>query len=198
VAAEDPRSLVAGLIDSHGPQLRRFLLRRVRNAADVTGYALCTGLFIAADADAAGLTDELVPEVEINARRESLRHLRSEVVRLEEDFYAKYNELNTDDQYDVQCDQTEPTGSTLRRRECHPVFVNRATAAEAYAFLGEDPVPPASSVIVRKWPAFEKTLLKAIKTHPELQKLAATHAAMQKRYEVVRKLKFKGKVIVLD
>jgi RNA polymerase sigma factor (sigma-70 family) len=35
VAAEDPQSLVAGLIDSHGPQLRRFLLRYVRNSADV-------------------------------------------------------------------------------------------------------------------------------------------------------------------
>jgi RNA polymerase sigma factor (sigma-70 family) len=31
----DRQSLVSGLIDSHGPQLRRFLLRRVRNAADV-------------------------------------------------------------------------------------------------------------------------------------------------------------------
>jgi RNA polymerase sigma-70 factor (ECF subfamily) len=33
--AEDPHSRVAGLIDSHGPQLRRFLARRVRNPADV-------------------------------------------------------------------------------------------------------------------------------------------------------------------
>src|SRR6185369_7272922 len=32
---KDPHALVAGLIDSHGPQLRRFLLKRVRNAADV-------------------------------------------------------------------------------------------------------------------------------------------------------------------
>lgn len=33
--AEDRQSRVAGLLDSHGPQLRRFLIRRVRNAADV-------------------------------------------------------------------------------------------------------------------------------------------------------------------
>jgi RNA polymerase sigma factor (sigma-70 family) len=32
---EDRQTLVAGLMDSHGPQLRRFLLRRVRNVADV-------------------------------------------------------------------------------------------------------------------------------------------------------------------
>jgi RNA polymerase sigma-70 factor (ECF subfamily) len=31
----DPQSLLAGLIESHGQQLRRYLLARVRNAADV-------------------------------------------------------------------------------------------------------------------------------------------------------------------
>lgn len=32
---EDHQTLVAGLVESHGQQLRRFLLARVRNAADV-------------------------------------------------------------------------------------------------------------------------------------------------------------------
>jgi hypothetical protein len=162
------------------------------------GYALCTGLRVAGNGDQAGPGDEPMPEVEINARRESLRHLRSEVVRLEEGFYAKYNELNTDDQYDIHCGRAVPTGSVLRRRECTPVFVNRATEAEAQAFLGGYPVVPASSKIVRLWPDFEKTLVKAIQTHPELQQLARAHAEAQKHYEVVRKLKFKGKIFVLD
>ena len=35
MAALDPQTLVAELAASHGPQLRRFLLARVRNAADV-------------------------------------------------------------------------------------------------------------------------------------------------------------------
>jgi RNA polymerase sigma factor (sigma-70 family) len=35
LAARDPRTLVADLAESHGPQLRRFLLARVRNSADV-------------------------------------------------------------------------------------------------------------------------------------------------------------------
>jgi RNA polymerase sigma factor (sigma-70 family) len=35
LAAEDARSLVQGLVTSHGTQLRRFLLARVRNVADV-------------------------------------------------------------------------------------------------------------------------------------------------------------------
>jgi RNA polymerase sigma factor (sigma-70 family) len=32
---QTPRSTVAGLVETHGSQLRRFLLKRVRNAADV-------------------------------------------------------------------------------------------------------------------------------------------------------------------
>lgn len=35
MAAEDTQTLVAGLVASHGQQLRRFLLARVRNVADV-------------------------------------------------------------------------------------------------------------------------------------------------------------------
>jgi RNA polymerase sigma factor (sigma-70 family) len=35
LAVEDPQALLAGLVASHGEQLRRFLLARVRNAFDV-------------------------------------------------------------------------------------------------------------------------------------------------------------------
>jgi RNA polymerase sigma factor (sigma-70 family) len=35
LTAQDPQTLVAELAESHGPQLRRFLLARVRNSADV-------------------------------------------------------------------------------------------------------------------------------------------------------------------
>lgn len=35
LAAEDPKTLVVSLIESHGDQLRRFLMTRVRNVADV-------------------------------------------------------------------------------------------------------------------------------------------------------------------
>ena len=37
--SEDPRALVADLVVSHGDQLRRFLVARVRNAADVPDIA---------------------------------------------------------------------------------------------------------------------------------------------------------------
>jgi hypothetical protein len=164
----------------------------------IGGYALCMGLFIPADASLTGPVDEPLPEVEINARRESLGHLRLEIVRLEQDFYAKYNELNKDDQYDIHCGRVTPTGSLLKRRECQPVFVARAMEAQVQGALRGYPVQPASGVINRKWPDFEKTLVEAIRAHPELQKLAGAHATMQQHYEAVRKVKFKGKLIVFD
>jgi len=160
----------------------------------MTGFALCTGLYVSDDE----LTDEPLPEVEINARRESLTHLRREIVRLEEAFYAKYNQLNDDDQYDIQCSPVTPTGSLLKGRECEPLFVARATEARAQGFVGSYGVSPATSIILSKWPDFEKTLVKAIQTYPELQKLAEEHAVAEKRYAVVRKLKLKGKLFAFD
>lgn len=156
------------------------------------------GLAIAAEAPAAG-PDSSLSEIEINARREKLSALRAEMVKLEDRFYAKYNELNTDDQYDVGCNTAAPTGSHLNVRECQPVFVDRATEAEAQSLLpGGHFTAPASMVITQKWPTFEKTMGAVIATSPELRKLIKEREALEKRYQAVRKQKFKGKIIVFD
>ncbi len=164
----------------------------------MTGYALCTGLYVAGRGDEAAPAAEPMPEVEINARRESLSHLRAEIVRLEDDFYSKYNQLNADKQYDIECGRIAPTGSVLKRRDCVPYSSIGRPQTKPRRSSATITAVPASSVILLKWPDFEKTLVKAIQTHPELQQLSASHAAMQKHYAMVRKLKFKGRIFVLD
>ena len=138
-------------------------------------------------------------EVEINAQREKLSVMRAEMVKLEDRFYAEYNKLNSDHQYDMVCNVDAPTGTRLKSRSCQPVFVNTATEEEAKSFLwGGHTVPPAIMVINGKWPAYEKNMLSVINQHAELRKLIREREALGKRYEAVRKIKFKGKLIVVD
>ena len=139
-----------------------------------------------------------IAEVEINAQREKLYVLRKELVKLEDQFYAKYNEINTNNQFDVHCRMERRTGTNLSARVCTPVFVDNATEDEARAFLEGRTITPASMVILEKTPAYKKNLLDVSKANPELRKVLMEIDTLQKRYEVVRKKKFKGKVIVFE
>lgn len=146
----------------------------------------------------ASAEESTVPEVEINAQREKLSVMRAEMVKLEEQFYTEYNKLNTDHQYDIFCDVEAATGTLLKARVCRPVFVSRATEAEARGLLDGHPAPPASMIILAKEADYEKNLLAVINQHPELRKLARERDALSKRYDAVRKKKLKGKIFVLD
>ncbi len=48
--------------------------------------------------------------------------LRSLIVQVEEDFFAKFNELNIDDDYDIVCYRFLPTMSHIPKRVCEPNF----------------------------------------------------------------------------
>jgi hypothetical protein len=141
---------------------------------------------------------EPIEEVEINAAREKLRDLRAELVRMEDQFYAKYNEMNKDDQYDVVCHMEARTGTILKSRVCRPVYENDATEAEARALLDGRSAPPASMVVLSKYPDFRKNMLDLMRKSPELRRVVKDREALEKRYQAVRKKKFEGKVVVFE
>lgn len=60
------------------------------------------------------------PEVtdEVLVRGTRLRDLRRGIVDAEERFYARYNELNKVDDYDIDCSRDAHTGSKIPRRRC--------------------------------------------------------------------------------
>lgn len=65
--------------------------------------------------------------------------LRELVVQVEDDFFAKFNELNIDDAYDVLCFMQGSTDSYITKRICEPKFIINArsqSASEAGNALG--------------------------------------------------------------
>jgi hypothetical protein len=65
-----------------------------------------------------------VDEVIVPGRRPE--NLRVEIERLEAAVYDRWNALNSDDELDIQCLESEPTGSNITQSTCAPKFVIEA------------------------------------------------------------------------
>jgi hypothetical protein len=74
-------------------------------------------------------------EVVVQADRHQLQTLREEMVRLEDDFFGRFNELNKDRQFDFFCTDTARTGTQIRQKVCRPRFANEAMGDEGRTWL---------------------------------------------------------------
>ncbi|MET0279671.1 MAG: hypothetical protein ABW278_00915 [Steroidobacteraceae bacterium] len=149
-------------------------------------------------------------EVKVEAARIKLSEMRRELVRMEDEFYARYNELNGRDEFDVHCAEEARIGTQLRRRYCRAVYESEAMENEgsSYAELLQRTIPvppsggsdgpatadgppvPAMLAIEAKRPDFRKNMLSVTRAHPELARLLKTRSELAKRYESTRRKSF--------
>ena len=82
---------------------------------------------------------EWIMEDTIVIGQNSIGSLRYEVDRAVDRMYKIYNELNTDDDFDIRCVWNAPTGSRIKRKLCTPVYVKNLQArATQYALYDMD------------------------------------------------------------
>jgi hypothetical protein len=67
---------------------------------------------------------------EIETTASSPRALRAEIRTLERDMFALFNQLNSNDEFDVTCEYHTPTGSKVPAWRCEPAFMRIAESAE--------------------------------------------------------------------
>ncbi len=85
--------------------------------------ALCASTSMAQDPkpDAApvipGTDEQRVEEIVVKGKK-SLRQIRREIRILDLQIYSIFNELNTDDDYDIVCKKTTRIGSKIVRNDC--------------------------------------------------------------------------------
>jgi hypothetical protein len=91
---------------------------------------LCLGApALAQDAASTPQAGESVDEVIVPGRRP--QNLRVEIERLEQVVYKRWNSLNSNDELDIYCLDSEPTGSNVTQTRCAPNFVIQAEARAA-------------------------------------------------------------------
>jgi hypothetical protein len=145
-------------------------------------------------------SDAPLQEVEITAERTRLSQMRAEIARLEQQFYARYNQANTNRQYDiVLCRSLTYTGSHVERQLCAPAAVAPAPAGDLgrYADVGLYKVPylddsppsiktPTDAAELR---AYQQNMVEVVRKHPELLELVKRRNALVERYLIARKQK---------
>jgi hypothetical protein len=131
------------------------------------------------------------------ASAETVTSIRREMSRVEGQYFALYNKLNTDKQFDMVCRMEAPTGSNFMRRVCQPRYLESAkqtSASERIDAANHAGTPPqaganvgaamvgGASVVDTQQDAFRRNMLDVLQKSPELQALG------QKRDELQRKL----------
>jgi hypothetical protein len=82
---------------------------------------------------AAGSPQASVEEVIVPGR--TPENIRIEIERLETAVYDRFNDLNSDDEFDIHCFSRAPTGSNIPVRTCAPNFAVRAESAAGRKML---------------------------------------------------------------
>ena len=84
---------------------------------------------LAQDAASSSLAANDVDEVVVPGVRP--QNLRVEIERLEHVVYERWNALNSNDEFDIHCLDSEPTGSNITQTQCAPNFVIEAESRAA-------------------------------------------------------------------
>jgi hypothetical protein len=139
--------------------------------------------------------DEALDEVTVNGI--ALQRMRAELVALEDRFYALYNQLNKNNDFDVHCRSEAPLGTHIRNRICKVAYVEEAEADRGQAFVagirsgnsmqGLEAPAPESVELVRQ-EEYRANVLKVINGNQALLRLAHERAALETSYlEELRK-----------
>jgi len=133
-------------------------------------------------------SDRPIEEIQVLGSR-TLYSIRIEIVDEENKIFSMFNELNSDDDFDILCDNIAPTGSHIRERVCEPRFVTETRARMAQDFmLGIGLLNESSDLEIETRPQqdkLEQEHLRIAAEYPEylemLTKLMNLRATLQAR-----------------
>jgi hypothetical protein len=172
------------------PASRTFIL-----AAVLAGIATIRIAGAGEQQPAAATKPVIADEVELDealVKGTSLWKLRQDMVKTEEQFYKLFNELNTEDDFDVTCRMEAPLGTRLKKRICHMAFYEDAQAEAAQALLAGQMVIDPELVMLQRRTEYTKHTLAVINSDQRLLRLVRQRAEIEKKYDAERKRRFKG------
>jgi hypothetical protein len=118
-------------------------------------------------------------EIVVYGKR-SLIHLRREVYTAEDNFFAVFNSLNSDDEYDVDCNYVFSIGAHRRLRECKAIFLMKY---ESDLVLGWQ---TNLARLRRKEKALVEEMRTQVVEHPEMLEVFTELAKAKRDYDSER------------
>ncbi len=155
---------------------------------------------------------EVIEELEeVEVQGTPLFAMRKAIVEAEDRFFARYNELNQKDEFDIVCRQEQRLGTRISRRVCVPQLVDDATAAEAVGVmdamlagksLGEALQSPRSelavNVLTNRNAEYRDNMLRLLRNDRELRALVQEQKKMQDRYDKAHKERLRGRILLVE
>jgi hypothetical protein len=134
----------------------------------------------AADAPPAA---EGVEEIEVIGQR-NLLALRMQVDAAQEQVHLLFNELNTDDDYDIICKTHDRYFSKMKEKVCMPAYAWEIRAEEGRTFadkvqgIANAETAPANLKIDYNEPRLKEQMVEALRHSPELFDAIVKHATL--------------------
>lgn len=147
-------------------------------------------------------------EVEVIGKK--LYQMQRELVAAQDRFYLRYNEFNTNDDFDIHCTDRARTGAIIRQRDCRLQFLQEAAAEEGLSFFHSltgttgEAHEPSRYVLSAQLRWFERreeyrqNMRRLLEQNPELRELALTWQQRQAEYDRARKARLKDRWILFE
>jgi len=148
-------------------------------------------------------TTAQIEEVIVSGKLDSLSQLRKAVDRAENRVYERYNEINRNRDYDIECLTEAPLGSRQKVKKCQPRYVSDALHEDAFDVLFRNQnsatkLRSVAALAAGKQSFIRKAMLEAARNDPEMQRAMVEHSLLKERYEKVLKEKTGQRPVVWD
>jgi hypothetical protein len=135
---------------------------------------------------------EPTEEVSVEAHKLKLNRLRIEINKAVDRFYAAFNKVNTEPEYETRCGDERRENSYIVHHVCTPRFVNDAHEQETKGFFYGYATIPAADLIYLRGRTYKKRLEELIHVDPQVRQAAAEFDALTQQFAAVSREKVKG------
>lgn len=127
-----------------------------------------------------------------------LWQMRQAIIEAEDRFYALYNKLNTNDDFDVRCRMEAPLGTRLKKRVCRVAFQEEAEAEYAQSLFRGGVVPTPEVIWLQRSDDYRKNVLAVVNSDRRLRDLLRERDGLEKQYKAEHSKRFKDRWIVFE
>lgn len=135
-----------------------------------------------------------LPEQELDevfVRGTPMWKLRQAILDAEEQFYALYNELNGEGDFDVHCRMEAPLGTRINRRVCRVAFFEEAEARFAQAMFTGVPELDPELVFLSRRDEYHRHALAVINGDRRLLRLVRERERLQRELDAEYRKRFR-------
>ena len=129
-------------------------------------------------------SSDILEEIVVYGNK-NIVNLRYAVYAAEDRFFAVFNSLNSDDEYDVDCDYVLRIEAHRRLRECRAEFVKKYESDSVMALMGMGGHPNLARVR-RKEKLLVEKMQAQVSEHPELLEVFTEMAKAKQDYDSER------------